>query len=157
MDKALFADATATSIGSLFGTSNTTTYVESAAGIGAGGRTGLTSVFVALFFAICLIFAPVAGIIPTAATAPALIIVGVMMMGSFAKIKWDDFEEALPAFFTAAAMPFSYSISSGIAAGFIFYVIVKLCRGKAKDVHPIMYIVTALFVINYIVSGVLKF
>jgi AGZA family xanthine/uracil permease-like MFS transporter len=156
MDKALFADATATSIGALLGTSNTTTYVESAAGIGVGGRTGLTSVFTALLFAICLIFAPVAGVIPSAATAPALIIVGVLMMGSFAKIRWEDFEEALPAFFTAVVMPFAYSISSGISAGFIFYVIVKIFRGKAKEVHPIMYIVTCLFVLNYIVTALLK-
>lgn len=156
MDKALFADATATSMGALLGTSNTTTYVESAAGIGAGGRTGLTSVFTAIFFTICLIFAPFAGVIPAAATAPALIIVGVLMMGSFAKIEWEDFDEALPAFFTAALMPFAYSISSGIASGFVMYVIVKLFKGKAKEVHPIMYIVTCLFVINYIVTAFLK-
>lgn len=156
MDKALFADATATSIGALLGTSNTTTYVESAAGIGAGGRTGLTSVFTAILFAICLLFAPVAGIIPAAATAPALIIVGVLMMGSFAKIKWEDFDEALAAFFTAVVMPFAYSISMGIASGFIFYVIIKICKGRAKEVHPIMYIVTALFIVNYIVTAVLK-
>jgi AGZA family xanthine/uracil permease-like MFS transporter len=156
MDKALFADATATSIGALLGTSNTTTYVESASGIGAGGRTGLTSVFTAILFAICLVFAPVAGIIPSAATAPALIIVGVLMMGSFGKIKWDDFDEALAAFFTAVAMPFAYSISTGIAAGFIFYVIIKICKGKAKTVHPIMYIVTALFIINYIITAFMK-
>jgi len=155
MDKALFADATATSIGALLGTSNTTTYVESASGIGVGGRTGLTSVFTAIFFAICLIFAPVAGIIPAAATAPALIIVGVLMMSSFAKIKWEDFDEALAAFFTAVVMPFAYSISSGISVGFIFYVIVKICKGKAKEVHPIMYIVTGLFILNYIVSAFL--
>jgi AGZA family xanthine/uracil permease-like MFS transporter len=156
MDKALFADATATSIGALLGTSNTTTYVESAAGIGVGGRTGLTSVFTALLFAVCLIFAPVAGVIPGAATAPALIIVGVLMMGSFAKINWEDFAEALPAFFTAAIMPFAYSISAGIASGFIMYVLVKIFKGKAKDIHPIMYIVTGLFVINYIITAVLK-
>ena len=155
MDKALFADATATSIGALLGTSNTTTYVESAAGIGVGGKTGLTSVFTAILFAICLIFAPVAGVIPSAATAPALIIVGILMMGSFAKIRWDDFDEALPAFFVAVVMPFAYSISSGISAGFIFYVILKICKGKAKEVHPIMYIVTGLFVLNYIISGFL--
>ncbi|ACL74596.1 NCS2 family permease [Ruminiclostridium cellulolyticum] len=156
MDKALFADATATSIGALFGTSNTTTYVESAAGIGAGGRTGLTSVFTALLFALCLLFAPIAGVIPAAATAPALIIVGVLMMGSFAKIKWDDFEEALPAFFTAALMPFAYSITSGIASGFIMYIIVKVFRGKAKAVHPVMYIVTGLFLLNFLLSALLK-
>ncbi len=156
MDKALFADATATSIGSLLGTSNTTTYVESAAGIGVGGRTGLTSVVTAVLFAICLVFAPVAGIIPGAATAPALIVVGVLMMSSFAKIKWDDFDEALAAFFTAVVMPFSYSISNGIAAGFIFYVIMKICKGKAKDVHPIMYIVTGLFILNFVIAALMK-
>jgi len=156
MDKALFADATATSVGALLGTSNTTTYIESAAGIGAGGRTGLTSVFTAILFAICLIFAPVAGIIPAAATAPALIIVGVLMMGSFAKIRWDDFDEALPAFFAAVVMPFAYSISSGISVGFIFYLLVKICKGKAKEVHPIMYIVTGLFILNYIIGALLK-
>lgn len=156
MDKALFADATATSIGALLGTSNTTTYVESAAGIGAGGRTGLTSVFTALLFAVCLIFAPVAGVIPAAATAPALIVVGVLMMGSFAKIKWEDFDEALAAFFTAVVMPFTYSISNGIAVGFIFYVIMKISKGKARDVHPIMYIVTCLFILNYVISAILK-
>lgn len=156
MDKALFADATATSVGALLGTSNTTTYVESAAGIGVGGRTGLTSVFTAILFAACLLFAPIAGIIPAAATAPALIIVGVLMMSSFAKIKWDDFDEALPAFFAAVVMPFSYSISNGIAVGFIFYVIVKLCKGKAKEVHPIMYTVTALFILNFVIAALLK-
>jgi len=156
MDKALFADATATSIGALLGTSNTTTYVESAAGIGAGGRTGLTSVFTALLFAVSLVFAPLASIIPGAATAPALIVVGIMMMGSFAKIKWDDFDEAIAAFFTAAVMPFAYSISNGIAAGFIFYVIMKVCKGKAKEVHPIMYIVTGLFILNFVITGYMK-
>jgi AGZA family xanthine/uracil permease-like MFS transporter len=156
MDKALFADATATSIGALFGTSNTTTYVESAAGIGAGGKTGFTSVITALLFAVCLLFAPVAGVVPAAATAPALIIVGILMMSSFAKIRWDDFDEALSAFFTAVVMSYAYSISSGISAGFIFYVIVKICKGKAKEVHPIMYIVTGLFIINYIVAAAMK-
>ncbi len=156
MDKALFADATATSIGALLGTSNTTTYVESAAGIGAGGKTGFTSVVTAILFAACLLFAPVAGIVPAAATAPALIIVGILMMSSFAKIRWEDFDEALSAFFTAVVMTYAYSISSGISAGFIFYVIVKICKGKAKEVHPIMYIVTGLFIINYIVAALMK-
>lgn len=156
MDKALFADATATSIGALLGTSNTTTYVESAAGIGAGGKTGLTSVFTAALFLIALVFAPVAGIVPGAATAPALIIVGILMMESFGKIEWGDFEEALPAFFTAVVMPFAYSISNGIAAGFIFYVVLKVCKGKFKEVHPIMYIVTILFIANFVISALPK-
>lgn len=153
MDKALFADATATSIGALLGTSNTTTYVESAAGIGAGGKTGLTSIFTAILFLICLVFAPVAGIVPGAATAPALIIVGVLMMDSFGKIEWGNFDEALPAFFTAVGMPFLGGITNGIAIGFIFYVIVKIFKGKFKEVHPIMYITTLLFVANFVISA----
>lgn len=156
LDKALFADSTATSIGALLGTSNTTTYVESAAGIAAGGKTGLTSVVVAILFLICLFLTPIAGVVPSAATAPALIIVGVLMMESFGKIKWDDLEEALPAFFTVIFMAFSYSISNGIAAGFIFYIITKMAKGKSKEVHPIMYIVTILFIISFIMAGVLK-
>ncbi|MGI6084822.1 MAG: NCS2 family permease [Acetivibrionales bacterium] len=156
MDKALFADATATSIGALLGTSNTTTYVESAAGIGVGGKTGLTSVFTAILFLICLVFAPVAGIVPGAATAPALIIVGILMMDSFGRIEWDNFDEALPAFFTAVGMPFAGGITNGIAIGFIFYVIVKVCKGKFKEVHPIMYITTLLFVLNFVITALPK-
>lgn len=153
MDKALFADATATSIGALLGTSNTTTYVESAAGIGAGGKTGLTSVVTAILFLLCLIFAPIAGVVPGAATAPALIVVGVLMMGSFGKIEWDDFDEALPAFFTAVVMPFAGGITNGIAAGFIFYVLVKLFKGEYKKIHPIMYIVVLLFLANFVLTA----
>lgn len=156
MDKALFADATATSIGALFGTSNTTTYVESAAGIGVGGRTGLTSVFTAILFLICLVFAPVAGIVPGAATAPALIIVGILMMESFGKIAWGDFDEAAPAFFAAVGMPFFGGITNGIAVGFIFYVLIKIFKGKFKEVHPIMYIVTILFIANFVISALPK-
>jgi AGZA family xanthine/uracil permease-like MFS transporter len=121
MDKALFADSIGTSIGALLGTSNTTTYVESAAGIGAGGRTGLTSVVTALAFIASMFIAPIAGLVPTQATAPALIIVGIMMLSSFSEIKWDDFEEAIPAFFAGIFMALCYSISYGIAAGFIFW------------------------------------
>jgi len=154
MDKALFADATATSIGALLGTSNTTTYVESAAGIGVGGKTGLTSVVTAVMFLICLFFAPVAGVVPGAATAPALIIVGVLMMDSFGKIEWGDFDEALPAFLTAVGMPFFGGITSGIAVGFIFYVIVKIFKGQFKEVHPIMYITTLLFIADTIIKAI---
>ena len=151
MDKALFADAIATSIGALAGTSNTTTYVESAAGIGVGGRTGFASVVTAILFILCLPFAALFGIVPTQATAPALIIVGVLMAESFMGIKWDDIEEALPAFLTIIIMAFAYNISYGIAAGFVFYCIIKIVKGKAKEVHPILYIATALFVLNFIV------
>ena len=154
MDKALFADSTATSIGSLLGTSNTTTYVESAAGIEAGGRTGLTAVVVAVLFLLCLPFASVVGIVPAAATAPALIVVGVMMASSFAKINWGDLEDAIPAFFTVAVMTFAYNISYGIAAGFILFCIVKLVRGKAKEVHPIIYGAAILFLLNFVFLAV---
>lgn len=155
MDKALFADAIATSVGSIFGTSNTTTYVESAAGIGAGGRTGLTSVVTAVLFLLCILLAPIAGLVPAAATAPALIVVGVMMMSSFKNIKWDDFDEAVPAFFAGVFMALCYSISYGIATGFIFYCIVKLCKGKIKEVHPILWVSALLFLINFIVLAII--
>lgn len=156
MDKALFADSTATSIGALLGTSNTTTYIESAAGIGSGGRTGLTSVVVAILFLLCLPFAAIFGMVPAAATAPALIIIGVMMAESFAGIKWDDIEEALPAFFVVAIMAFCYNISYGIAFGFIFYCITKICKGKASEVHPILYGSAILFILNFILLAVNK-
>ncbi|MFZ5986979.1 MAG: NCS2 family permease [Bacillota bacterium] len=154
LDRALFADATATSIGALLGTSNTTTYVESAAGISAGGKTGLTSVFTAAFFVLALFLSPFAGMVTAAATAPALIVVGVLMMESIAKVKWSEFEEAASAFFTAVIMPFTFSISHGVAAGFIFYVITKIIRGKAEQVHPILYIVTLLFIANFVFGAV---
>lgn len=156
MDKALFADSIATSVGSIFGTSNTTTYVESAAGIGVGGRTGLTSVVSAILFALSIFLAPVVSIIPAQATAPALIIVGVMMLSSFSDINWTDIEEAIPAFFAAIFMGFCYSISYGIAAGFFFYCMIKSIRGNAKDVHPILWVATGLFVLNFIIMAVIK-
>ena len=155
MDKALFADATATSIGAIFGTSNTTTFVESAAGIGAGGRTGLTSVVVAICFALSAFLATFVSAIPSAATAPALVLVGVMMTSSFKEIQWDDLSEAIPAFFAGIFMALCYSISYGIATGFITYCIVKVCKGEAKKVHPILWVVTALFVLNFILLAVI--
>jgi len=151
MDKALFADSVATSIGALAGTSNTTTYIESAAGIGVGGRTGLTSVVTAVMFILCLPFAALFGIVPPQATAPALIVVGVLMAESFSGIKWSDIDEAVPAFLTVLFMAFAYNISYGIAAGFIFYCISKIVRNKAKEVHPILYVSTALFILNFVV------
>lgn len=155
MDKALFADATATSIGAIFGTSNTTTFVESAAGIGAGGRTGLTSVIVALCFAISAFLATFVSAIPYAATAPALIVVGIMMMSAFKEIKWDDFDEAVPAFFAGIFMAICYSISYGIAAGFIFYCITKICKKQAKEIHPILWVATALFLLNFVLLAII--
>ncbi len=155
MDKALFADATATSIGAIFGTSNTTTYVESAAGIGAGGRTGLTSVVVSICFIISAFLATFVSAIPSAATAPALVAVGIMMMSSFKEIQWDDLEEAIPAFFAGIFMALCYSISYGIAAGFIFYCITKICKGKIKEIHPILWVVTALFILNFVLLAII--
>ena len=153
MERALFADGIATSMGALLGTSNVTTYVESAAGISAGGRTGLTSVFTALFFVLSLFMAPFALMVPAAATAAALIVVGILMMENIARVAWDNFEEAAAAFFTVVTMPFTYSISNGVAAGFIFYVLAKLVRGKGRQVHPLMFIVTGLFLLNFIVNA----
>lgn len=155
MDRALFADATATSVGAILGTSNTTTYVESAAGIAAGGRTGLTSVTVALLFALSAFFASYVSSVPSAATAPALVVVGVMMLSSFREIKWDDLAEAFPAFFAGIFMALSYSISYGIGTGFIVYCLVKTVTGKAKDIHPILWVAAILFIINFILLAIL--
>ena len=155
MDKALFADATATSIGAIFGTSNTTTYVESAAGIGAGGRTGLTSVVTAICFALSAFLATFVSAIPSAATAPALIIVGCMMVSSFAQINWADLEEAVPAFFAGLFMALCYSISYGIASGFIFYCIVKIVKKQAKEIHPIIAVVALLFILNFVLLAII--
>jgi AGZA family xanthine/uracil permease-like MFS transporter len=151
MDRALFSDSIATSIGALFGTSNTTTYVESAAGISVGGRTGLTSVVTAILFIACIVLAPIAGLVPAAATAPALIVVGIMMMAAFKEIKWDDIDEAIPAFFAGVFMAFCYSISYGIATAFIFYCVVKICKKQFKDIHPILLVATLLFILNFVI------
>jgi AGZA family xanthine/uracil permease-like MFS transporter len=149
MNKALMADAVATASGALLGTSTVTTYVESTAGISQGGRTGLTSVVTGILFLLAMFFTGLVGIVPAEATAPALIIVGVLMMGAVTKINFDDFTEALPAFFTIAIMPFSYSIANGIASGLIFYPIVKLVTGRGKEVHPIVYVLAILFIIRF--------
>ena len=156
MDRALFADSIATSIGAIFGTSNTTTYLESAAGIESGGRTGLSSVVTSIMFLLSILLAPVIGIVPMQATAPALILVGVMMLSSFADINWTDIDEAVPAFFAAIFMSLCYSISYGIAAGFIFHCLVKCLRGKSREVHPILWVSTGLFILNFIVLGAIK-
>ena len=155
LDKALFADATATSIGALFGTSNTTTFVESASGIGAGGRTGLTSVVVAICFALSSFLAQFISAVPYAATAPALVIVGVMMTSSFKEIEWEDLSQAVPAFFAGIFMAICYSISYGIAFGFITYCITKIIKKEAKEIHPILWVCTLLFVLNFVLLALL--
>lgn len=149
MNKALLSDSVATTVGSVLGTSTVVTYVESTSGVSTGGRTGLTSATVGILFILALFFSGVVGIVPTQATAPALIIVGVLMMGAVTKIDFNDFSEALPAFFAIAFMPFSYSIANGIAAAVIFYPIVKIATGKYKEVHPIIYILAVLFIFRF--------
>lgn len=155
LDKALFADATATSIGALFGTSNTTTFVESAAGIGMGGRTGLVSVVVSICFALSAFLASFVSMVPSAATAPVLVMVGVLMISSFKDIEWTDINEAIPAFFASIFMCLTYSISYGIAAGFIFYCVVKICKGKTKEIHPLLWVCTGLFILNFVLLSFL--
>ena len=149
-DRALIADAIATCTGALIGTSTVTTFVESSTGIEDGGRTGLTSMTTGILFLLAVILAPVAGIVPSAATAPALIIVGVFMMKGVLKIDWSDMETAIPCFLTIAMMPFAYSIADGIGFGIISYTLIKLARGKAKEVPVLMYILSVLFILSYV-------
>lgn len=154
--KVLLADAIGTTGGALFGTSTVTTYVESAAGVGAGGRTGLTGVFVSLFFILALFFQPLVSLIPTVATAPALIIVGAMMITNMAKLDWNDFTEVFPAFITMVFMPFTYSIANGIALGFIVYPFVKLATGKGKEVNWLAYLLGVFSVLYLYVYGTFR-
>ena len=130
--------------------SSNTTYIESAAGVAEGGRTGLVSVVVGLLFLLAMWFSPLAGVIPAQATAPALIIVGFYMMSIVTEIPWTEYEEAIPAFVTMLVMPFAWSISNGIGAGFISYVAVKLLNGKGRDVHWLLYLVAAAFVLYFV-------
>lgn len=153
LGRALFADSTAILAGSLIGTSSTTAFVESASGVAAGGRTGLTAITVGVFFLLALFFAPVALSIPAYATAPALIFVACLMMREFAEINWDDIVEAVPAALTALLMPFTYSIANGLAFGFISYAILKTITGKWREVHPATWIIAFLFIIRFLIEG----
>lgn len=150
--QALLGDSIATTVGAAFGTSPTTAYIESLTGVAAGGRTGLTSVVVAVLFLLTMFFAPLISAISSLAsiTAPILIIVGCLMMESLAKIKWSNFEEAFPAFLVVLTMPLTGSISTGIAFGFIAYPLLKLVSGKGKQVHPLIYIFGFLFLIQLV-------
>lgn len=149
-DQALLADAVGTIAGAIFGTSTVTTYVESASGVAEGGRTGLTAVTVAVLFLLSLFFAPLVKLIPAAATAPALIIVGIFMMEPVMKIDFTDFTEAIPAFLAIAMMPFAYSIAEGLVFGVLGYVIIKLLVGRAKEISATMWVLAALFVLRFI-------
>jgi AGZA family xanthine/uracil permease-like MFS transporter len=153
-EKALFSDSIAAAFSGLFGTSSVTTYVESTAGISVGGRTGLTSVVVTILLLLCLPFASLFSVVPSEATAPALIIVGVLMMSSVMNINWSNFEQAIPAFLTISIMAFAFNISYGIAAGFIFYCVIKLFQGKIKEVHPILSGTVVLFLINFVIIAI---
>lgn len=148
--QALLADAIATSAGAVFGTSTTTTFVESSAGVGAGARTGLASVVTGFLFLVAIFFAPVFTAIPSFATAPALIFVGFLMVSAIIKVDFEDLSEAVPAYLCMLAMPLAYSISEGISIGVISYVIINVCCGKAKKITPLMYILAVLFVCKYI-------
>lgn len=146
---AMLADAFATMLGAVLGTSTVTTYVESTAGVSEGGRTGLTAIVTGVLFLLSLFLAPLAGLVPSQATAPALIIVGVLMAGSVTAIDFEDFTEAFPAFLTIAFMPFAYSIADGIAIGFLAYPIVKLVAGREKEVHWLVYILAFISLIHF--------
>lgn len=153
IERAMLADAIATSAGAVFGTSTVTTYVESTSGIAAGGRTGLTSTVTGICFGLALFLSPAIGFVPGAATAPVLVIVGILMAASLKDIEWDTLDIAIPAFFTVVGMPFFYSITDGIAFGFISYVVVKLAKGKVKEIHPLMYVIVGLFILMYVITG----
>jgi adenine/guanine/hypoxanthine permease len=149
VDRVLMVDSGAAAVGGAFSASSNTTYIESASGIAEGGRTGLTAVIVGVLFLLSVFFAPLAEIIPLQATAPALVVVGFLMMTQVRRVPWDDFELSIPAFLTMVVMPYTYSITNGIGAGFISYVFIKLVRGKAGQVHPMMYIAAAAFLIYF--------
>ncbi|HJF27109.1 MAG TPA: NCS2 family permease [Acinetobacter lwoffii] len=153
LKKALFADSSAIVAGAALGTSSTTPYIESSAGVAAGGRTGLTAVIVGLLFIACLFFAPLAQSVPGFATAPALLFVGVLMIQGIVHIDWNDITEAVPAFLTIVFMPFTYSIADGIAMGFISYALIKLLTGQAKTVPYMVWIVAVLWAIKFAMFG----
>lgn len=150
ISKMLMADAVATTAGACVGASTTTTYIESASGVSEGGRTGLTSFVVAICFALALFFSPLFLAIPSAATGPVLVIVGVMMVSPVSKIEWEDYSESIPAFLTMLLMPLCYSISDGIMLGMISYVVLNALSGKFKKVSYVMWILAVLFILRYI-------
>ena len=150
MNKALLADSTATSIGALLGTSNTTSYVESVAGVAEGGRTGLTAVVVGILFLLALFFSPLAGMIPAYATSGALFYVAILMMSGLVGIDWRDLTEAAPVVVTCLLMPLTYSIAEGISLGFIAYAAIKLLSGKGRDVSPAVWVMSVIFILKYI-------
>ncbi|MFP4134783.1 MAG: NCS2 family permease [Halothece sp.] len=152
VNRALFADAVGTAVGGIFGTSTVTSYIESASGIAEGGKTGFTAVITAILFLLSIFLIPFLSGIPSLATAPALIIVGVLMAKSVTTIEWDDFSEAIPAFLTIALMPLTYSIADGLGAGLISYPIIKVFQGKAREIQPIIWITAIAFLVKFILE-----
>jgi AGZA family xanthine/uracil permease-like MFS transporter len=152
MKQALVADSSATLVGSLLGTSNTTSYIESAAGVAAGGRTGMTGVVVAALFLLTLFFSPLAGMIPAYASAAALLYVAVVMTRGLSEIEWDDLTESAPAVVTALAMPFTYSIATGIGLGFIVYVLCKVASGRIVEAKPVVSVLALLFALKFAIG-----
>lgn len=155
VSKILMADAIATTAGACFGTSTTTTYIESASGVAEGGRTGLTSFVIAVCFLIAMFFSPLFLAIPNAATAPVLVIVGVMMTAPVRNIDWEDYSEAIPAFLTMLLMPLAYSISDGIMLGMISYVLFNACTGKVKKISVVLWVLAVLFILRYVMAYVI--
>jgi adenine/guanine/hypoxanthine permease len=153
MGRALIADSSATVVGSLLGTSNTTSYIESTAGVDAGGRTGLTGVVVAALFLLAVFFSPLAGMIPAYASAAALLYVACVMTQGLAEIDWDDVTEYAPAVVTAISMPLTYSIATGIGLGFITYALAKILAGKVAEASPAVLVLAVMFAIKFAVSG----
>ena len=152
MENAMLADAIATTAGAICGTSTVTTFVESSAGIGEGGRTGFASIVTGILFFIAMFISPIAQLIPAYATAAALIYVGILMMNCVRNIEWTDIEVAVPAFLTVAMMPFTYNISYGIALGMISYVLIKLALGKTKEINGGTWVITILFLLTFLLT-----
>ena len=150
IDRILFSDAIATIVGALSGTSTVVSYIESAAGVAAGGRTGVTAIVTGMLFVLALFIAPVVGAIPQAATAPALIVVGSMMMSVVSEIAWHDPEIAIPAFLTMMTIPLTFSIANGLAFGFTAYSLLKILRGRFREVNWFVYLLTALFILRFV-------
>jgi adenine/guanine/hypoxanthine permease len=148
----LLVDSLAALCGGLFGCSSVTTYVESAAGVGEGGRTGLTSVVAGVLFLLAIFFTPLVAIVPACATAPALILVGFLLISGVRAVRWDDASTALPVFLTMIMIPFTFSISKGIGYGFISYVLLKLLTGKTREIHPLLVLISLLFAVDFIIS-----
>jgi AGZA family xanthine/uracil permease-like MFS transporter len=151
IDRVLVVDSLGAVLGGVFATSSNTTYIESAAGVSEGGRTGFTAVVVGILFLLAILIAPIAGIVPAQATAPALVIVGFLMFSIASEFQWGELDEMFPVLATLIVMPLTFTITNGIAAGFISYVFLKVVRGRAAEIHPLLWIVTLGFVIFFAV------